>query len=112
MTRSVRMKYRDTFDLFITDLMTAGTTGMDVFRATRKCHTRARAILITGAPSSQTPLEAKRQGLYAYLRKPFQQKQFLSILKDAIEHTRMRHGHQYQRGDERGVREVERGALE
>lgn len=95
------------FDLVITDLMMEGATGMDVLRATRKCHPRAKVIIITATPSSETLLEAKRQGAYAYLRKPFQLKQFLSILKDAIEHTRMGNGYQYQRGEERGAREAE-----
>ena len=100
------------FDLVITDLMMAGATGMDVLRATRKRHPRAKVIIITGTPSSQTLLEAKREGAYAYLRKPFQLKQFLSILKDAIEHTRMRYGYQYQGKDGRGALEAERGVLE
>jgi DNA-binding NtrC family response regulator len=95
------------FDLVITDLVMAGATGMDVLRATRKCQTRAKVIIITGTPSSQTLLEAKWEGAYAYLRKPFQLKQFLSILRDAIEHTRMRDGYQYQGGEGRGISEYE-----
>ena len=81
--QALELVEKKSFDLVITDLMTAGATGMEV-------------IIITGTPSSQTLLEAKRQGAYAYLRKPFQLKQFLSILKDAIEHTRMCDGYQYQ----------------
>jgi DNA-binding NtrC family response regulator len=81
-------------------------------RATRKCQPRAKVIIITGTPSSQTLLEAKREGAYAYLRKPFQLKQFLSILKDAIEHTRMRYGYQYQARDGSGAREAGQGVLE
>ena len=92
--------------------MMAGATGMDVLRATRKCQPRAKVIIVTGTPSSQTLLEAKREGAYAYLRKPFQLKQFLSILKDAIEHTRMRDAYQYQRGDGRETWEAERGVQE
>jgi len=103
---------KKTFDLVITDLMMAGATGMDVLRATRKFQPRAKVIIITGTPSSQTLLEAKREGAYAYLRKPFQLKQFLSILKDAIEHSRMGDGYQYQGGDIRGAREAERGVQE
>ena len=110
--QALELVEKKTFDLVITDLMTAGVTGMDVLRATRKCQPRAKVIIITGTPSSQTLLEAKRQGAYAYLRKPFQLKQFLSILKDAIEHTRMRDGCQYQGGEGRGVREAERGVPE
>jgi DNA-binding NtrC family response regulator len=103
---------KKSFDLVITDLMMAGATGMDVLRATRKCQPRAKVIIITGTPSSQTLLEAKREGAYAYLRKPFQLKQFLSILKDAIEHTRMRYGYQYQARDGSGAREAGQGVLE
>ena len=110
--QALELVAKKTFDLVITDLLMAGATGMDVLRATRKCQPRAKVIIITGTPSSQTLLEAKRQGAYAYLRKPFQLKQFLSILKDAIEHTRMRDGYQYQGGEGRGVREAERGVPE
>jgi DNA-binding NtrC family response regulator len=103
---------KKSFDLIITDLMMAGATGMDVLRATRKCHPRAKVIIITGTPSSETLLEAKLEGAYAYLRKPFQLKQFLAILKDAIEHTKLLKGYQYQEGDGRETREVERRAQE
>ena len=63
-------------------------------------------LVDTDKPNNASP---KREGAYAYLRKPFQLKQFLSILKDAIEHTRMRYGYQYQERDGRGAREAERG---
>ncbi|MBT8407272.1 MAG: response regulator [Deltaproteobacteria bacterium] len=106
--QALELVKKKTFDLVITDLMMAGATGMDVLRATRKCQPRAKVIIITGTPSSQTLLEAKREGAYAYLRKPFQLKQFLSILKDAIEHTRMRDAYQYQGKDEREMSEYER----
>jgi len=103
--QALELVEKKSFDLVITDLMMAGATGMDVLRATRKCQPRAKVIIITGTPSSQTLLEAKREGAYAYLRKPFQLKQFLSILKDAIEHTRMRYGYQYQGKEGREISE-------
>ena len=103
--QALELVEKKSFDLVITDLMMAGATGMDVLRATRKRHPRVKVIIITSTPSSQTLLEAKRAGAYAYLRKPFQLKQFLSILKDAIEHTRMRYGYQYQGKDGSGISE-------
>ena len=105
--QALELVERKSFDLVITDLMTAGATGMEVLRTTRKFQPRAKVIIITSTPSSQTLLEAKREGAYAYLRKPFQLKQFLSILKDAIEHTRMWDGCQYQGGNEREMSEYE-----
>jgi DNA-binding NtrC family response regulator len=107
--QALELVEKKSFDLIITDLMMAGATGMDVLRATRKCHPRAKVIITTGTPSSETLLEAKREGAYAYLRKPFQLKQFLAILKDAIEHTKLLKGYQYQERDGRETREVERG---
>ena len=104
--QALELVEKKSFDLVITDLMMAGATGMDVLRATRQRQPRAKVIIITGTPSSHTLLEAKREGAYAYLRKPFQLKQFLSILKDAIEHTRMRYGYQYQGKDGSGIPET------
>jgi DNA-binding NtrC family response regulator len=105
--QALELVEKKSFDLIITDLMMAGATGMDVLRATRKCHPRAKVIITTGTPSSETLLEAKREGAYAYLRKPFQLKQFLSILKDAIEHTKLLEGYQYQGKERRELSEYE-----
>jgi DNA-binding NtrC family response regulator len=85
------------FDLVITDLMMAGASGMEVLRTTRRIQPRAKVIITTGTPSSETLLEAKYEGAYAYLRKPLQLKHFLSILKDAVEHSRLRDGYEYRR---------------
>jgi two-component system response regulator PilR (NtrC family) len=99
---------KELFDLVITDLMMPGATGLEVLRATRKCQPCTKVIIITGTPSSETLLEAKLEGAYAYLRKPFQLKHFLSVLRDAVEHSRLREGYQYQRKVELGVGEVGR----
>ncbi|MGD8989479.1 MAG: hypothetical protein PVH57_15050, partial [Syntrophobacterales bacterium] len=62
-----------------------------------------------GTPSSETLLEAKYEGAYAYLRKPFQLKHFLSILKDAVEHSRLRDGYEYRSEAEVVSPNAERG---
>ncbi len=100
---------KEFFDLVITDLVMPGATGLEVLRATRKCQPCTKVIIITGTPSSETLLEAKLEGAYAYLRKPFQLKHFLSILKDAVEHTMLCHGQEYRRDFEEGSRNAERG---
>ena len=92
-------------ELVITDLVMKGASGMDVLRAARRHQPRAKVIIITDTPSSHTLLEAKLEGAYAYLRKPFQLKHFLSILKDAVEHTKLLKGYHYQQGDGREVSE-------
>ena len=100
---------RQSFDLVITDLMLAGAGGMEVLKFVKKMQPRAKVILVTDTPSSETLLEAKYEGAYSYLRKPLQLRQFLLILKDAIEHSRLQDGYQYQQATEVGAGNAERG---
>jgi DNA-binding NtrC family response regulator len=100
---------RQSFDLVITDLMLAGADGMEVLKSVKKLQPRAKVILVTDTPSPGTLLEAKYEGAYSYLRKPLQLRQFLLILKDAVEHSRLRDGYQYQQATEVGVGNAERG---
>lgn len=98
------------FDLVITDLGLTGADGMEVLKSVQKLQPRAKVILVTDTPSPETLLEAKYEGAYSYLRKPLQLRQFLLILKDAVEHSRLRDGYQYQQATEVGVGNVEHGA--
>jgi DNA-binding NtrC family response regulator len=100
---------RQSFDLVINDMMLAGADGMEVLKSIKKLQPRAKVILVTDTPSSETLLEAKYEGAYAYLRKPLQLRQFLLILKDAVEHSRLLDGCQYQQATEVGVENAERG---
>jgi len=100
---------RQSFDLVISDLMLAGAGGMEVLKFVKKIQPRSKVILVTDTPSSETLLEAKYEGAYSYLRKPLQLRQFLLILKDAIEHSRLRDCYQYQQATEVGVGKAERG---
>ena len=99
----------NSFDLVITDLGLTGADGMEVLKSVHKLQPRAKVILVTDTPSSETLLEAKYEGAYSYLRKPLQLRQFLLILKDAVEHSRLRDGYQYQQTTEVGVGNAERG---
>lgn len=98
------------FDLVITDLGLTGADGMEVLKSVQKLQPRAKVILVTDTPSPETLLEAKYEGAYSYLRKPLQLRQFLLILKDAVEHSRLRDGYQYQQATEVGVGNAEHGA--
>ena len=100
---------RQSFDLIIADLMLPGVGGMEVLKCVKENQPRAKVILVTDTPSSETLLEAKYAGAYSYLRKPLQLRQFLLILKDAIEHSRLRDSCQHQQAIEVGIGNAERG---
>jgi DNA-binding NtrC family response regulator len=102
---------RQSFDLIIADLMLPGVGGMEVLKRVKENQPRAKVILITDTPSSETLLEAKYAGAYSYLRKPLQLRQFLLILKDAIEHSRLLDSCQHQQATTVGLGNVERGNL-
>ena len=87
--------------------MLTGADGMAVLKSVKKLQPRAKVILVTDTPSSETLLEAKYEGAYSYLRKPLQLRQFLLILKDAVEHSRLRDSYQLRGKLEGGTRDLE-----
>jgi DNA-binding NtrC family response regulator len=107
--QALKLIARHSFDLVISDLVLVGADGMEVLKSVKKLQPRAKVILVTDTPSSETLLEAKFEGAYSYLRKPLQLRQFLLILKDAVEHSRLRDGYQYQQATEVGVGNAEHG---
>lgn len=108
-SQALNLAARKSFDLVITDLMLPGASGMDVLKFVKKLQPRAKVIMVTDTPSSETLLEAKYEGAYSYLRKPLQLRQFLLILKDAIEHTRLQDGYQLRKELEGETRNLEGG---
>ena len=108
-SQALNLVARQSFDLVITDLRLAGADGMEVLKFVKKVQPRAKVIMVTDTPSSETLLEAKYEGAYSYLRKPLQLRQFLLILRDAIEHSRLQESYQLQRELERETRNLEGG---
>ena len=108
-SQAINLVARQSFDLVIADLRLAGADGMEVLKFVKKIQPQAKVIMVTDTPSSESLLEAKYEGAYSYLRKPLQLRQFLLILKDAIEHSRLQESCQLQRQLERGSPSAERG---
>jgi DNA-binding NtrC family response regulator len=108
-TQALALVARKSFDLIIADLMLTGAGGMEVLKFVKKLQPHAKVIMVTDTPSSETLLEAKYEGAYSYLRKPLQLRQFLLILKDAIEHSRLEGTYQLQKVLKRGSPSAEQG---
>jgi|HubBroStandDraft_5_1064220.scaffolds.fasta_scaffold48316_2 EAL domain-containing protein (putative c-di-GMP-specific phosphodiesterase class I) len=58
------------FDVVVSDVMMPRTTGLQLLRAIRERDLELPVILMTGAPSTESALEAKRHGALHYLTKP------------------------------------------
>ncbi|MDH5542973.1 MAG: sigma-54 dependent transcriptional regulator [Nitrospinota bacterium] len=58
------------FDVGIFDMRMPGMDGIDLFKTIRKSHPHFETIILTGAASVDTAIEALKHGAYDYLTKP------------------------------------------
>lgn len=72
------------YKLIITDLMMPGMDGLQLLRHIRDMGMNTAAIMITGYPSIQTALYAKRLGAFEYVTKPFTRQELHSVVIRAI----------------------------
>jgi EAL domain-containing protein (putative c-di-GMP-specific phosphodiesterase class I) len=61
---------RGEFDVVVSDVMMPNMSGLELLRAIRQRDLELPVILITGTPSTEAALEAKRHGALHYLTKP------------------------------------------
>ncbi|NOY06315.1 MAG: sigma-54-dependent Fis family transcriptional regulator [Chlorobi bacterium] len=79
------------FDLIITDLLIDNHTGIDVLIRAKKVYESTEVIVITGHGSIDTAVEAMQNGAYTYITKPVDTEALVMIVKNALEHYRLRH---------------------
>lgn len=76
---------RGPVDLLVTDLRLPGMSGLELLAKVRQQNPKARAILITGAPTDEIEAEATALGVIAFLRKPLGTSFFLEAVARALE---------------------------
>ena len=72
-------------DLIICDILLQGTSGMEVLRKVKKMGFKCPIIMITAYPNEKTIEEAKRLGVFEYMRKPLKKEDFLRVTRMALE---------------------------
>jgi glycine cleavage system H lipoate-binding protein len=82
------------FDVVITDLMMPGMDGLEMMRRMREMGNEALTVMLTGYPSVQTALKAKRLGAFEYVTKPFTRQELLSVVVRALRQITMEHSPQ------------------
>ena len=71
-------------DLVITDVQMPGMKGNDLLAAVREMRAEAPVIIITGFGSVGQAVEMMKQGAYQYLTKPFETKELLRLVAEAL----------------------------
>ena len=76
---------KEAFDIVLTDIRMAKSSGLDVLREFRRSHPRTQVIMMTGFGSVDTAVDAMKAGAFEYISKPFKFDEIKLTLKRAIE---------------------------
>ncbi len=80
---------KDIFDLVITDLKMPKVSGLDVLKAVKEQSPDTVVLMVTAFASTESAVEAMKQGAYDYLTKPFQVDELQLIVRNALEKRRL-----------------------
>lgn len=87
---AIEILQKDIFDLVITDVKMPSLSGIDVLKAVKETAGETLVIMITAFASTETAIEALKEGAYDYITKPFQIEEVKLIIRNALEKRRLR----------------------
>ncbi|MFH1153894.1 MAG: sigma-54 dependent transcriptional regulator [Pseudomonadota bacterium] len=73
------------YDLVISDLVLEGMSGLDLFKYIRKVDSDLPFIIITGAGTIESAVEAIKIGVFHYVTKPFKRNELEILVQRAVE---------------------------
>ncbi len=80
---------RDIFDLIITDMNMPKLSGLELLRNVKKITPDTIVVVITAFGTTESAVEAMKQGAYDYIQKPFQMDDIRLVVKNALEKQRL-----------------------
>jgi PAS domain S-box-containing protein len=81
---AVRMAGQGRYDLILLDLYLGDVTGYEVMERIKVVSPDSLMVMITGAASIKSAVQALRQGAYSYLSKPFEPEELLTTVQNAL----------------------------
>ena len=75
---------KEDFDVAVLDLKMGDMDGLEVIKIFKKMYSKMEVIILTGHGTEQAVREGMKSGALAYLSKPCDFKELLSIIKKAI----------------------------
>ncbi len=77
------------FDLVLTDLRMGDVGGMEVLSQAKKVHPETQVVVMTAYASTETAIQAMKEGAYDYVMKPFKNDELKELVKRALEKRRL-----------------------
>lgn len=87
---AIRVIRKEAFDLVLTDVKMPKASGIEVLKAVKETSPDTIILIITAFASTETAIEAMKEGAYDYLSKPFQIDEVKLIIRNALEKKRLR----------------------
>jgi len=75
----------DDFDVVISDVQMSGASGLDLLRTVKETAPDCVVIMITAFATTETAIEAMKQGAYDYILKPFKVDELRLVVEKALE---------------------------
>lgn len=76
---------KDHYDLLLCDIRLGDMTGLEVLKASKKKNPHVTVIMISAFATTETAVEAMNQGAFDYVPKPFENKELLLTIANALE---------------------------
>jgi two-component system, NtrC family, response regulator PilR len=86
---AVALLEQESFDLVLTDLKMPGIGGLDVLRRVKELEPATQVILMTAFATTETAIEAMKQGARDYITKPFKVDELLVQVDKALDVRRL-----------------------
>ena len=75
----------DEFDVLITDIQMPGRSGIDLLREAQQVAPSTAVIMMTAFASTETAIDAMKEGAYDYITKPFKVDEIRVVVEKALE---------------------------
>jgi two-component system response regulator PilR (NtrC family) len=80
---------KEIYDLVISDVKMPGLSGIDLLKAVKAVSPSTLVLMMTAFASTETAVEAMREGAYDYLTKPFKIDEVKLLVKNALERKQL-----------------------
>src|ERR1051325_1509209 len=87
---ALELLHRQSFNLVISDITMSGMSGLEMVPHVLKVSPQTVVVLISGAQTIESAIEALRVGAFDYIMKPFDLRQGEAIVRRALEHYDLR----------------------
>jgi two-component system response regulator PilR (NtrC family) len=88
-TAALSLLDKKIYDLVVTDIMMPKMKGTQLLKKVKEVHPETVVIMITAYASTESAVEAMKEGAYDYITKPFNVEEIKVIIRNALEKGRL-----------------------